>query len=247
MLTWQKLQTFLTDRDLWLFITTIWKSSRRVLKVSKHIPAFDALNGLIWVNASTKTQSQSEPRCISRCYQCGLGKRNDSFSFLYYSVWQQNARDTGLMCVCLAKMWRVKNQSCSINVFWHVWILSVRHVGITDQAVVPGGASAAGHVGCMWDFTAALCSHHWRLLYVLFPLFHSSWLHLQMATLTSTECRGWVPKNHPLTPFSLLTVREFQTLSIYSMSQQWEHPSHFSKHSIIHFHGTTLKKWHYDK
>lgn len=54
-LTRRKLQTFQTDRDLWLFITTIWKSSCSVLRVSKHIPALNALIGLIWVNVSTQT------------------------------------------------------------------------------------------------------------------------------------------------------------------------------------------------
>lgn len=100
MLTWQKLQTFLTDRDLWLFIATIWKSSRRVLKVSKHIPAFDALIGLIWVNAPTKTPSQSEPRCISRCYQCRLGKRNHSFYFsLQFSLAAECKRHRADVCL----------------------------------------------------------------------------------------------------------------------------------------------------
>lgn len=158
-----------------------------------------------------KLRASQSRGVLSDAISAGLVRGTNHFTFLYNSVWQQNARDTGLMCVCLAKMWCVKNQSCSITVFWHVWILSVRHVGITDQAVVPGGASAAGHVGCMWDFTAALCSHHWRLLYVLFPLFHSSWLHLQMATLTSTECRGCVPKITHLFP------------SLYSLSGSSRH------------------------
>lgn len=39
--------------------------------------------------------------------------------------------------------------------------------------------------------------------------------------------QGLCSQNHPLVPFSLLTVREFQTLSIYSMSQQWVHPLTF--------------------
>lgn len=194
-----------------------------------------------------KLRASQSRGVLSDAISAGLVRGTNHFTFLYYSVWQQNARDTGLMCVCLAKMWCVKNQSCSITVFL------ARLDPVSEACRYHGPGCSARWCKCSRTCRLYVRFHSCTLL----PSLASSICLIPtvpqlLASLTDGHTdlnwvQGLCSQNHPLIPFSLLTVREFQTLSIYSMSQQWVHPSHFSKHLIIHFHGTTLKKWHYDK
>ena len=57
------------------------------------------------------------------------------------------------------------------------------------------------------------------------------------------EDRTTSPRTNGTTPEAkLLRSRLCCPLTV---SEKWEHPSHFCKYFITHFHGTTLKKWHF--
>ena len=60
---------------------------------------------------------------------------------------------------------------------------------------------------------------------------------------------GWT-KNAGYTGRNVSLVRKvrlfLKAVYIYSVSQKWVHPSHFSRYLSISLHETTLTKWHFD-
>lgn len=170
MLTWQ-LQSLQTDHDLRLFIATTWKPSCKVLSVNTFLGLLHWLGSSGSMPSSKKNQTQSELHEFENTIiSDSVGVTPLLLLFFKFHLVAESKRHMPV-CVCLAQMWCVINQS---RVCHRVFLARLDPVskactvGITGQAVVSAGVSVAGHVSGTWDFTAALCSHRWRRLYVLF-------------------------------------------------------------------------------